>query len=593
VADLPMRTHMCGGLGLEHAGERVALCGWVATTRDHGGVIFVDLRDREGEVQVVAHPDDAAEAHEVAQRLKSESVVRAVGTVRPRPEGTVNPDLPTGQVEVAVDEIEVLSEADTPPFPVEERITADEPLRLRHRYLDLRRPQMTRVLRLRHEAFRAIRRHMERNGFVEVETPMLTRSTPEGARDFLVPSRLQRGAFYALPQSPQLFKQILMVSGLDRYYQIVRCFRDEDLRADRQPEFTQLDVELSFTDEAEVQGLVEGLLAEVWEEILGASIATPFSRLAYDDAMERYGTDKPDLRYGMELADLTEAFRGSGFNAFAQVVGGGGVVKGLAAPGAAGWSRKDLDGLVVEAQARGAGGLVWIALAGGEVRSPVAKFLSEEELTATRSVTGAGDGDLVLLVADAPARAGTVLDGMRRLMADRLDLIPDGEWAFVWITEPPLFEWAEEDERWVSVHHPFTSPAGDDLDPATARARAYDVVLNGWELGGGSIRIHRPEIQRKVFEALGLAPDEAEERFGFLLEAFRYGVPPHGGIAFGLDRLTMLLAGMDNIREVIAFPKTQSGADLLTGAPAPVSERQLRELGLRLLEETKERRPPG
>ena len=583
-----MRTHACGGLGLEHAGERVALCGWVATTRDHGGVIFVDLRDREGEVQIVVHPEEAGEAHEVAQRLKTESVVRAVGVVRPRPEGTVNPDLPTGQVEVAVDGIEVLSEADTPPFPVEDRITADETLRLRYRYLDLRRPQMTRILRMRHAAFRSIRDHMERNGFVEVETPMLTRSTPEGARDFLVPSRLQPGAFYALPQSPQLFKQILMVSGMDRYYQIVRCFRDEDLRADRQPEFTQLDVELSFTDEAQVQELVEGLMAEVWEEILGVSIATPFPRLAYDEAMERFGTDKPDLRYGMELADLTEAFRGSGFNAFAKVVQDGGAVKGLAAPGAASWSRKDLDALVVEAQARGASGLVWIALRGEEVRSPVAKFLSEEELAATRGATGAGEGDLILLVADTPRRAGTVLDGMRRLMAERLDLVPEGEWAFVWITEPPLFEWSDEGETWVSVHHPFTSPAGEDLDPATAKARAYDVVLNGWELGGGSIRIHRPEIQRKVFEALGMTPAEAEERFGFLLEAFRYGVPPHGGIAFGLDRLAMLLAGMDNIRDVIAFPKTQSGADLLTGAPAPVPGAQLRELGLRLREEPKQ-----
>ncbi|HEX6261524.1 MAG TPA: aspartate--tRNA ligase [Actinomycetota bacterium] len=582
MADLPMRTHMCGGLGLEHAGEQVALCGWISTTRDHGGVIFVDLRDREGEIQVVVHPQEAPRAHEAAQRLKTESVVRAVGVVRPRPEGTVNPDLPTGQVEVAAEAIEVLSEAETPPFPVEDRITADEALRLRHRYLDLRRPQMTRVLRVRHAAAHAIRGYMERNGFVEVETPMLTRSTPEGARDFLVPSRLQPGSFYALPQSPQLFKQILMVSGLDRYYQIVRCFRDEDLRADRQPEFTQLDVELSFTDEAQVQELVEGLLAEVWEEVLGVTVATRFPRLTYDESMRRFGTDKPDLRYGMELADLTEAFRESGFNAFRTVVEEGGLVKGLAAPGAAGWSRKDLDQLVVEAQARGAGGLVWIALAEGEVKSPVAKLLSGEELAAARSATGAGEGDLILLVADTEARAGTVLDGMRRLMADRLRLIPEGEWVFLWITEPPLFEWSEEEERWVSVHHPFTSPATDDLEPASAKARAYDVVLNGWELGGGSIRIHRPEIQRKVFDALGMSREEAEERFGFLLEAFRYGVPPHGGIAFGLDRMVMLLAGMENIRDVIAFPKTQSGADLLTGAPAPVSEAQLRELGLRL-----------
>ncbi|MGH2676445.1 MAG: aspartate--tRNA ligase, partial [Actinomycetota bacterium] len=411
---------------------------------------------------------------------------------------------------------------------------------------------------------------------------MLTRSTPEGARDFLVPSRLSPGEFYALPQSPQLFKQILMVAGLDRYYQIVRCFRDEDLRADRQPEFTQLDVELSFVVEEDVQSLMEELFAAVWREVLGVEVTTPFPRLPYAEAMRLYGSDKPDLRYGMELADLTEAFRDTGFRAFAGAIESGAVVKGFAAPGAAGWSRKDLDGLVVEAQGRGASGLVWIAWEGGRARSPVEKHLSPEELSATVEATGAADGDLVLVVADAKPRTNTVLDGLRRLMAERLDLIPDDAFAFLWITDPPLFEWSEEEERWGSVHHPFTSPASDDLDPKTAKARAYDVVLNGWELGGGSIRIHRPDVQRKVFEALGFSSEEAEARFGFLLEAFRYGVPPHGGIAFGLDRITMVLAGETNIREVIAFPKTQSGADLLTGAPAEVDQAQLRELGVRL-----------
>jgi aspartyl-tRNA synthetase len=552
----------------------------VAHQRDHGGVLFVDLRDREGGVQVVVHPEEHADAHAAAVKARTESVVRVTGTVRARPEGTVNRDLPTGEIEIAASTFEVLSEAEPVPFPIEDRVAADEPLRLRYRYLDIRRPEMAGRLRLRHRAFASIRRFFDEHGFVEVETPMLTRSTPEGARDFLVPSRLQRGQFYALPQSPQLFKQILMVAGLDRYYQIVRCFRDEDLRADRQPEFTQLDMEMSFVSEEDVQSLIEDMLARVWRETIGVEIRTPFPRMLYQEAMRRFGSDKPDLRYGMELADVSEAFQSTSFRALGGALEGGGVVKALAAPGAAGWSRKDLDGLVVEARSRGAGGLVWIAWAGGQGRSPVEKHLSPDEVSSVVEATGAEDGDLILLVADAQARANTVLDGLRRLMADRLDLVPQGEWAFAWVTEPPLFEWSDEEQRWVSVHHPFTSPAGDDLTPETARARAYDVVLNGWELGGGSIRIHRPDAQRRVFDALGFGREEAEARFGFLLEAFRYGVPPHGGIALGLDRLSMLLAGEQNIREVIAFPKTQSGADLLTGAPSPVDDAQLRDLGL-------------
>ena len=579
---LPMRTHRCGELRAEHAGSEVALCGWVAHDRDHGGVLFVDLRDREGSAQVVFHPQEQPEAHAAASRLRAESVVRVTGQVRARPQGTVNPALPTGEVEVAARDLEVLSEAEPPPFPIEDRITADEALRLRHRYLDIRRPEMSRRLLLRHQAFASIRRFFDERGFVEVETPMLTRSTPEGARDFLVPSRLSPGTFYALPQSPQLFKQILMVAGLDRYYQIVRCFRDEDLRADRQPEFTQLDVELSFVEEEDVQSLIEDLFVRVWREVLDVELRPPFPRLPYAEAMRRYGSDKPDLRYGMEVADVTETFRGTGFRAFAGAIEKGGVVKGFAAPGAAGWSRKDLDGLVVEAQGRGASGLVWLAWSGGRARSPVEKHLSPDEVAAAVEATGASDGDLVLLVADAEPRANTVLDGLRRLMAERLGLVPEGEFAFTWITEPPLFEWSEEEGRWVSVHHPFTSPATQDLSPETATARAYDLVVNGWELGGGSIRIHRSDVQRKVFEALGFGREEAQARFGFLLEAFRYGVPPHGGIAFGLDRTAMVLAGETNIREVIAFPKTQSGADLLTGAPAEVDEAQLRDLGLRL-----------
>jgi aspartyl-tRNA synthetase len=579
---LPLRSHRCGELRPEHVGSEVALCGWVAHQRDHGGVLFVDLRDREGSVQVVVHPEEQPEAHASASKARTESVVRVTGNVRRRPEGTVNPSLPTGEVEVAAATFDVLSEAEPVPFPIEDRVAADEPLRLRHRYLDLRRPEMADRLMLRHRALSSIRRFFDARGFVEVETPMLTRSTPEGARDFLVPSRLQPGEFYALPQSPQLFKQILMVAGLDRYYQIIRCFRDEDLRADRQPEFTQLDVEMSFVEEGDVQALIEDLLSTVWRETRGVEITTPFPRLPYTEAMRRYGTDKPDMRYAMELADVTAAFRATGFRAFAGTAEKGGVIKALAAPGAASWSRRELDGLVVEARSRGASGLVWIAWEKGQARSPVEKHLSPEEVSSVVAATSAGDGDLVLLVADRESRANTVLDGLRRLLADRLGLIPANRWAFLWITDPPLFEWSDEDERWGSVHHPFTAPATEDLSPETARARAYDVVLNGWELGGGSVRIHRPEVQRRVFEALGFSPEEAEARFGFLLEAFRYGVPPHGGIAFGLDRVAMLLAGEQNIREVIAFPKTQSGADLLTGAPAPVDEAQLRELGLRL-----------
>jgi aspartyl-tRNA synthetase len=582
----PLRTHTCGGLRAEHAGTKVALAGWVAHQRDHGGVLFVDLRDREGPIQVVFHPDEQPEAHARASRLRGESVVRVEGEVRRRPDGTVNPDLPTGEVEVAASTVEVLSEADTPPFPVEDRIQADEKLRLRSRYLDLRRPEMAHVLRLRHRAVGAIRRFFDERGFFEVETPMLTRSTPEGARDFLVPSRLQTGTFYALPQSPQLFKQILMVAGVERYYQIVRCFRDEDLRADRQPEFTQLDVEMSFVQEEDVQTLIEAMLAEVWREVLDVEVKTPFPRLRYSEAVDRYGTDKPDTRFGMELADLSEAFAGTGFRTFASVLEKGGSIRGFAAPGGASLSRAELDGLVTEAQSRGASGLVWIAFAGNEVRSPVQKHLSPDEVDAVRRVTGADDGDLALLVADVPARTNSVLDGLRRLLAERLELVPDGAWEFLWITEPPLFE-RNEEGAWVPVIHPFTSPADDDLDPETASSRGYDVVLNGWELGGGSIRIHDPAVQRKVFQILGYSEDEARERFGFLLEAFRYGVPPHGGIAFGVDRLTALLAGRENIREVIAFPKTQSGADLLTGAPAAVDEAQLRELGIRAT------RPPG
>jgi aspartyl-tRNA synthetase len=543
-------------------------------------VTFVDLRDREGLVQLVFHPEDAPDAHAAAQHLSSESVVRVSGEVRARPEGTANPELPTGEVEIAVSELEVLAEAETPPFVIEDRIEASEELRLRYRYLDLRRPEMTKVLEMRHRINRIVRDEMESRGFREVETPLLGRSTPEGARDFMVPSRLWPGTFYALPQSPQQLKQLLMVAGQDRYYQIVRCLRDEQPRADRSFEFTQLDVEMSFVDEEDVFAVIEPLYARIVREIQGVEVPTPFPRMTYDEMMDRYGSDKPDLRYGMELANVGEVFAGTGFRAFASALGSEGLVKAFAAPGGVQLSRKELDELVQVAKSRGAAGVVWIAVEDDGVRSPVEKHLAPEEIEGVRRATGAGSGDLILIVADKPDRTNVALDGLRRHLADRLGLIPDGEWRFCWYSEPPLFDWSDEEGKWVSNHHPFTSPLTDDLTPETAKARAYDLTLNGFELGGGSIRIHRPDVQRRVFEVLGLTHEQTEEQFGHLLRAFRFGVPPHGGIAMGIDRLVMLMAGKDTIRDVTAFPKAQSGADPLTGAPAPATEEQLRELGI-------------
>ena len=579
-----MRTHACGELRGSDIGSEVAVCGWVARQRDHGGLTFVDLRDREGLVQLVFHPEEAPEAQEVSHQFKTESVIRVTGEVRRRPEGTVNPGLPTGEVEVAVRTVEVLAVADTPPFPVEDRIEADELLRLTYRYLDLRRPEMTRVLQLRHAISRIIRDHMEGLAFVEVETPFLTRSTPEGARDFLVPARLWPGSFYALPQSPQQLKQLLMVAGQDRYYQIVRCLRDEAPRADRSFEFTQLDMEMSFVNEDDVLRVIEPLYARIVAHIKGVVVPVPFRRLTYAEMMARYGTDRPDLRYGMELADLGEVFAGTGFRAFAAALSQGGVIKGFAAPGGSQLSRRELDELVQVTKERGAAGLVWMVVEDKEtIRSPVEKHVIPEEARAAAAATGAGPGDLLLIVADRADRANVALDGLRRHLAARLGLVPDGEWRFCWMVEPPLFEWSEDEGKWVSVHHPFTSPASDDLSPETATARAYDLVLNGFELGGGSIRIHDPQTQRRVFEVLGLTPEETEEKFGHLLRAFRYGVPPHGGIAMGLDRLAMLMAGKETLRDVTAFPKAQSGADPLTGAPAPVPEEQLRDLGITVI----------
>ncbi len=575
-----MRTHACGDLRAADVGASVSLCGWVWRRRDHGGVTFVDLRDRRGLVQLVFHPEEASDAHAAAQHLGSETVIRVTGEVRERPPGTVNPELPTGEVEVAVSELEVLSESETPPFVIEDRIEASEELRLRYRYLDLRRPEMTKVLALRHTINRIIREEMEAAGFLEVETPILGRSTPEGARDFLVPSRFWPGTFYALPQSPQQLKQLLMVAGQDRYYQIVRCLRDEQPRADRSFEFTQLDVEMSFVDQEDVFAVIEPLYARVVRQTQGVEIETPFPRMTHEEMLSRFGTDKADLRYGMELSELGEVFSGTGFRAFASVLAEGGLVKGFAAPGGAELSRKELDDLVQVAKSRGAAGLVWIAVEADGVRSPVEKHLSTEEIDGVRRSTGAGPGDLLLIVADRPDRTNVALDGLRRHLADRLGLVPEGDWRFCWLVDPPLFEWSEDEGKWASSHHPFTAPASDDLDPETATSRGYDLILNGYEVGGGSIRIHRPDVQHRVFEVLGLSDEEIQEKFGHLLTAFGYGVPPHGGIAMGIDRLVMLMAGKDTIRDVTAFPKAQSGADPLTGAPAHASEEQLRELGI-------------
>ena len=576
-----MRSHACGELRTDHVGQPVTLCGWVAHRRDQGGVTFIDLRDHEGVVQVVFHREHAPEAHRIAQDLRSEWVVRVAGAVRARPEGMANPSLGTGEIEVAADELEVLAAADTPPFVIEDRVEADELLRLEYRYLDLRRPELTKVLRMRARVAAMMREHLDGLGFVEIETPMLGRATPEGARDFVVPARVRPGTFFALPQSPQQLKQLLMVGGQDRYYQICRCLRDEATRADRGFEFTQLDVEMSFVEQEDVFAVIEPLYARIVEETQGVEVPTPFRRMTFDEMVDRYGSDKADLRYGMELVDLTDLFARTGFTAFASVVAAGGPIKALAAPGGGELSRKELDRLVEDAKGRGARGLVWVVVeADGVVRSPVERFLSEDERSGIVKRTGAAPGDLVCIVADARDRVHVALDGARRELAGRLGLIPEGTWLYSWYTEPPLFEWSDDEGKWVANHHPFTAPLTDDLDPTTAKAKAYDLVLNGFEVGGGSIRIHRPEVQRAVFDVLGLSHEEQQEKFGHLLRALRYGAPPHGGIAMGLDRLLMLLAGKESLRDVTAFPKAGSGLDPMTGAPAAADPGTLKELGI-------------
>ena len=578
-----MRTHACGELRAADAGTEVSLCGWVARRRDHGGVTFIDLRDREGAVQVVFHPEEAAEAHGTAQDLRAEWVVRVTGTVRERPDGMVNPTLATGEIEVAATGLEIVSRAETPPFLIEDRVEAEEHLRLEYRYLDLRRPEMTNVLRLRHHVTRLMHEHLDALGFVDVETPLLGRATPEGARDFLVPARVRPGTFFALPQSPQQLKQLLMVGGQDRYYQIVKCLRDEATRADRGFEFTQLDIEMAFVDEEDIIAVIEPLYARIIAETQGVEVTMPFRRMAFDEMVDRYGSDKADLRYGMELVNLVDLFAGSGFNAFARVAADGGSIKALCAPGGGSFSRKELDKLVEDAKGRGAAGLVWIVVEDGGIRSPVEKFLSEDEVREVLARSGASPGDLICVVADRPDRVHVALDGLRRELAVRLDMIPEGRWEFCWYREPPLFEWSDEEDKWVAQHHPFTAPLSDDLNPETAKARAYDLILNGFEIGGGSIRIHEPAVQQALFDVLDLSPEEQEEKFGHMLKAFKYGAPPHGGVAMGLDRLIMVLAGKDSLRDVTAFPKAQSGLDPMTGAPARADEAQLAELGIAVI----------
>jgi aspartyl-tRNA synthetase len=558
------RTHHCGELRATNEGQEVVLCGWVSHRRDHGGLIFIDLRDRSGLVQLVFAEDKiGADQFPKAESLRSEFVVAVRGKVSLRDKETINPNMETGEIEIYAEELRILNKALTPPFYIQDGIDVDENVRLKYRYLDLRRPEMQKNIMLRHRVTKLMRDYFDEHGFLEIETPMLTKSTPEGARDYLVPSRVNPGKFYALPQSPQIFKQLLMVAGYEKYFQIVRCFRDEDLRADRQPEFTQLDIEMSFVDQDYILNLMEGLVSGLFEKTIGEKVQTPFLRMTWDEAMERYGSDKPDIRFGMELMDISEYVKGSDFKVFKSVLDNGGQVKVIKVDGYANIPRRELDGLVEYAQRYGAKGLAWIQYTETEIKSPFKKFYSEETFQKIKEATNAQTGDLLLVVADKPLVVAQALGELRLEMGRRRGLINENEYKFLWVVDFPMFEYDEENKRWKAMHHPFTAPRDEDVqylttDPGRVKAKAYDMVLNGVEIGGGSLRIYNSDTQEKVFEAIGLTPEQAHEKFGFMLDAFKYGTPPHGGLAFGLDRMVMLMAKRNSIRDVIPFPKTQS-----------------------------------
>ncbi len=582
-----VRTHRCGDLTAAEIGQDVCVMGWVQRRRDHGGLIFIDLRDREGIVQLALDPDRDLASHQKAEQVRNEFVLAARGKVSPRPEGTVNPKMKTGEVEIEISELFILNRSETPPFMLDEFTEVAENIRLKYRYLDLRRPVLQRNMLMRHLVAKTVRNYFDQQGFIEIETPVLTKSTPEGARDYLVPSRVNSGNFYALPQSPQLFKQLLMVSGFDRYFQIVKCFRDEDLRADRQPEFTQIDCEMSFVNRNQVMDIMEGMIAKVFKAALGVELSLPMPRLTYAEALDRFGVDNPDLRFAMELIDITALVADSQFKVFASVAADGGLVKALNAKGCATFSRKDLDGFTDFAKIYGAKGLAWVKVTETGWQSPIAKFFTAEELAALNQKLDAEVGDLLLFMADTPAIANEALGRLRGHLGEKLGFADKNDFKFTWVTDFPLLEWDDEQRRHVAVHHPFTAPLEEDIplldtDPGQARAQAYDLVLNGSEIGGGSIRIHDQSVQSRMFELLGIGEEEAQEKFGFLLDALNFGAPPHGGIAFGLDRLMMILTGSDSIRDVIAFPKTQKATCLLSDAPNQVDEKQLQELGVRL-----------